>query len=182
MRIAISGTHHSGKSTLVEELSAVLPGYLTVEEPYYLLVEEGHEFAEMPSVEDFELQLERSLECLSGREPDVIFDRCPVDFLGYLLAHPDGEAFHPEKWLPRVQAAIDTLDLIVFLPVEARDRIALPPSEDAGFRREVDEKLKEILLDGSLDLELEVIEVIGSLRERVEQVIAYLQEREEVRS
>src|SRR5215204_5416079 len=138
MRIAISGTHHSGKSTLVEELSAVLPGYLTVEEPYFLLMEEGHEF-------DFELQLERSIELLSESEPDVIFDRCPVDMLGYLLVL--AEDFHLEKWLPRVQAAIDTLDLIVFLPVEERDRIDLPPAQDAGLRIDVDQALKEIFLD-----------------------------------
>ena len=173
MRIAISGTHHSGKSTLVEELSAVLPGYLTVEEPYYLLVEEGHEFAEMPSVEDFELQLERSIKCLSGDEPDVIFDRCPIDMLGYLLVLADG--FPLKKWLPRVQAAIDTLDLIVFLSVEKRDRIALPPSVDAGFRLDVDQKLKEIFLDGSLDLEMEVLEVTGALDERVKQVLRAIQ-------
>jgi len=170
MRIAISGTHHSGKSTLVEELAAVLPGYLTVEEPYYLLVEEGHELAETPSVEDFELQLERSIELLSGSEPEVIFDRCPIDMLGYLLALAEG--FHLEKWLPRVQAAIDTLDLIVFLPVEARDRIDLSPSEDANFRLDVDHKLKEILLDDSLDLEMNVLEVTGSLQERVRRVLS----------
>jgi predicted ATPase len=172
MRIAISGTHHSGKSTLVEELSAVLSGYLTMDEPYYLLVEEGHEFAEMPSVEDFELQLERSIECLSGNEPDVIFDRCPVDMLGYLLVL--AEDFHLEKWLPRVQAAIDTLDLIGFLPIEDRDRVTLPPSEDPGFRLDVDQKLKEILLDDSLDLGMEVIEVTGPLHERVRQVLRHL--------
>ena len=83
MRIAVSGTHFSGKSTLVEELAAALPGYLAVEEPYFLLMEEGHEF-------DFELQLERSIELLSGSEPDVIFDRCPVDMLGYLLVLSEG--------------------------------------------------------------------------------------------
>lgn len=174
MRIAISGTHHSGKSTLVEEVAAVLPGYLTVEEPYYLLAEEGHEFAEMPSIEDFELQLERSIQCLSGSEPDVIFDRCPIDMLGYLLAHLDTEGSHLEKWLPRVQAAIDTLDLIVFLPVEARDRIALPPSVDAGFRLDVDRTLKEIFLEDSLDLEMDVVEVTGALQERVRQVMSHL--------
>ena len=47
MRIAISGTHFSGKSTLVEALSEALPQYTIVEEPYYLLQEEGHEFAEI---------------------------------------------------------------------------------------------------------------------------------------
>ena len=165
MRIAVSGTHCSGKSTLVEELSSVLPGYLTVEEPYYLLMEEGHEF-------DFELQLERSIECLSGSEPDVIFDRCPIDMLGYLLVLAEG--FHLKKWLPRVQAAIDTLDLIVFLPVEERDRIDLPPSQDAGLRLDVDQALKEIFLDGSLDLEIEALVVTGPLRERVRQVLSHL--------
>lgn len=172
MRIAISGTHHSGKSTLVEELSATLPRYSTVEEPYYQLVDEGHEFAEMPSADDFELQLERSIECLSGREPDVVFDRCPVDMLGYLMVLADD--FPLKKWLPRVQAAIDTLDLIVFLPVEEPDRIALPPSQDARFRLDVDQALKEIFLDDSLDLEMEVLEVTGSLRERVKQVLSHL--------
>ena len=165
MRIAVSGTHFSGKSTLVEELSAALPGYLTVDEPYHLLMEEGHEF-------DFELQLERSIELLGGNEPDVIFDRCPVDMLGYLLVHE--EDFHLERWLPRVQAAIDTLDLIVFLPVEEPDRIELPPSQDAGFRLDVDQALKEIFLDGSLDLEMDVLEVTGSLPERVEQLLSHL--------
>lgn len=176
MRIAISGTHHSGKSTLVEELAAVLPGYLIVEEPYWLLVEEGHDFAETQSVEDFELQLERSLACLGGDEPDVLFDRCPIDMLGYLLVLADG--FPLKSWLPRVQAAIDTLDLIVFLPVEERDRIALSPSEDADFRLDVDQKLKEIFLDGSLGLEMEVVEVTGTLRERVRRMLAEIQGRE----
>jgi hypothetical protein len=67
-------------------------------------------------VEDFELQLERSIACLHEGESNVIFDRCPADFLGYLLTHRDAEAFELEEWLPRVRAAIETLDLIVFVP------------------------------------------------------------------
>jgi uridine kinase len=47
VRIAISGTHFSGKSTLVGGLSDALPTYSIVEEPYVLLAEEGYEFAEM---------------------------------------------------------------------------------------------------------------------------------------
>ena len=62
MRIAITGTHFSGKSTLVEALSEALPHHIIVEEPYRLLEEEGYEFPELPSLEDFELQLERSIE------------------------------------------------------------------------------------------------------------------------
>jgi thymidylate kinase len=171
MRIAISGTHFSGKSTLVEALSEELPQYTTVEEPYYLLQEEGYEFAESPSLEDFEQQLERSIESLDESSPNVIFDRCPADILSYLLVHADVDAFNLERWLPRVQAAIGTLDLIVFLPIEEPDRIVLPFSQDAEYRRRVDEKLKEIILENAFNFEVEVLEVTGSLKMRVERVL-----------
>lgn len=178
MRIAISGTHFSGKSTLVEALSEELPQYTTVEEPYYLLQEEGYEFAESPSIEDFELQLERSIENLDESSPNVIFDRCPADILGYLLAHTDVEAFDLEGWLPRIQAAIRKLDLIVFLPIEERDRIVLPFSQDAEYRQRVDEKLKEIMLENPFDFEVDVLEVTGSLKTRVERVLANISDKD----
>ena len=176
MRIAISGTHFSGKSTLVEALSEALPQYITVEEPYHLLQEEGYEFAEMPSIEDFELQLERSIENLDEGNPNAIFDRCPADILGYLLSHPDAEAFDLKKWLPRVQTAIRKLDLVVFLPIEEPDRIVLPLSEDAAYRQRVDEKLKEIILENSFVFEMDVLEVTGSPRTRVKRVLAHISE------
>ena len=178
MRIAVSGTHFSGKTTLVEALSEALPGYAIVEEPYYLLQEEGYEFAEMPSLEDFELQLERSIELLDENTPNVIFDRCPADFQGYLLTHIDAEAFDLEKKLPRVQAAVEKLDLLIFLPVEEPDRIVLPLSQNAAYRRRVDEKLKEILLDNPFDLEVDVLEATGSLKARVEQVLAHISRKD----
>jgi predicted ATPase len=176
MRIAISGTHFSGKSTLVEALSEALPQYTTVEEPYHRLQEEGYEFAELPSLEDFELQLERSIENLDESDPNVIFDRCPADLLGYLLSHTDAEAFELEKWLPRVRTAVRKLDLVVFIPIEEPDRIVLPLSQDAAYRRRVDEKLKEILLDNSFDLEVDVLEITGSPQTRVERVLSHISE------
>jgi hypothetical protein len=174
MRIAVSGTHYSGKSTLVEELARRLPGYQAVEEPYHLLVEEGHDFPELPSIEDFELQLKRSIENLEEKEADVLFDRCPADLLAYLLTHEEADSFDLERWLPRVRAAVESLDLIVFLPVEDRDRIPLPASEDAGLRRRVDEALREILLENRFDWDVDVLEVSGPLAERVRQVTAEL--------
>jgi predicted ATPase len=174
MRIAVSGTHFSGKSTLVEALSDALPEYTIVEEPYYLLLEEGYEFAELPSLEDFELQLERSIELLGENSPNVIFDRSPADILGYLLSHIDAEAFDLEKRLPRVQAAIRKLDLVVFLPIEEPDRVVLPLSQDAAYRQRVDEKLKEIFLENSFDLEVDVLEITGSPKARVERVLAHI--------
>jgi predicted ATPase len=174
MRIAISGTHRSGKSTLVEELSGELPEYSTVEEPYYLLAEEGYEFAEMPSIEDFELQLERSIACLEENDPNVLFDRCPADLLGYLLTHSDAEAFDLKRWLPRVRKAMETLDLVIFLPLEERDRIALSSSEDPELRMLVDEKLREIFLEDPFGFDVAVLQVTGSPRERVRRVLMAL--------
>ena len=164
MRIAISGTHFSGKSTLVEALSEALPQYTTMDEPYHLLQEEEYEFAEMPSIEDFELQLERSIESMDEIAPNILFDRCPADIMGYLLSHTDVEAFNLAEWLPRIQTAIRKLDLIVFLPIEEPDRIVLPSSQDAAYRQHVDEMLKEIILENSFDFDMDVLEVTGSLK------------------
>jgi predicted ATPase len=177
MRIAISGTHCSGKSTLVEALCEELPQYTAVEEPYQLLAEEGYEFGESPSIEDFELQLERSIETLAESGKNVIFDRCPADILGYLLSHTDAEAFDLDAWLPRVQTAVRKLDLIVFLPVEEPDRIVLPLSQDAEYRQRVDEKLHEIILEDPFDFDVDVLEVTGSPQVRVRRVLENISSR-----
>jgi uridine kinase len=45
MRVGISGTHGTGKTTLAEALCAHLPGHVAADEPYYLLEDEGYEFS-----------------------------------------------------------------------------------------------------------------------------------------
>ncbi|NVJ22420.1 MULTISPECIES: AAA family ATPase [Myxococcus] len=174
MRIAVSGTHRAGKSTLIDELSEQLPTYVTVDEPYHQLEEEGHEFPQPPSVEDFEAQLARSIANLEDAPRDVLFDRCPVDFIGYLLAHEDSDAFDVEAWLPRVREAVQGLDLIVLVGIERPDRISCSVSDDNDLRVAVDEKLKELLLDGAYAFDVEVLEVEGSLSARAKQVLAHL--------
>ena len=174
MKIAISGAHRTGKTTLLEELGRALPSYVVVAEPYYLLEEEGHEFAEAPALEDFELQLKRSLDLLADSEGDQLFDRCPADFLAYLLTHRDADAFDLRRWLPRVRSAMRQLDLVVFVPLEEPDRILVSDPEDDDLRRRVDEELREILLDDRWDFDVEVIDVTGSPRARARQVLAAL--------
>ena len=66
MRLALSGTHAVGKSTLIAELHRELPAYAVVDEPYHELLDEGHEFADRPSVDDFLVQLERSIARLTS--------------------------------------------------------------------------------------------------------------------
>jgi hypothetical protein len=172
VRIAFSGSHRVGKSTLVEHVADALPRYTIVDEPYHLLEEEGYEFSEAPSLEDFEAQLERSLDAVEEGAQDVLFDRCPADIFAYLLAHADADAFEPEDWLERTREAMQTLDLIVFVPIEERDRIALPSHEDGAYRLAVHEKLHELLVEDALGFETDVLTVHGDVRARVDQVMA----------
>lgn len=174
MRIAVSGAHRTGKTSLIAELTRALPTYGAVDEPYYLLEEEGHEFGEMPSVEDFELQLDRSIESIVDSEPDQIFDRCPADILAYLLTHDDAGGFDLASWLPRVQRAMERLDLIVFVPVERPDRVTVFGLHERDLRRRVDEKLREIILSDRWGFGVNVMEVTGATQERMRQVLAHV--------
>ncbi|MHA7631623.1 AAA family ATPase [Corallococcus sp. M7] len=176
MRIAMSGTHRAGKSTLIEDLGEELPEYRAIDEPYHLLEEEGYAFASPPVLEDFVEQLRRSLDLLEEEDTrNILFDRCPLDFLGYLLTHEDADAFDVEEWLPRIRSTLQTLDFVVFVPIEERDRIRLPAHEDSQLRREVDEKLAWILLDDPFELGVEVLSVQGSATARVAQVLERLE-------
>lgn len=168
MRIAFSGAHRVGKSTLIEAVADALGGYKTVDEPYYLLEEDGYEFADPPSREDFEAQLECSLSAIEEVERDVLFDRCPLDLLAYLLV--DDDEFDAEPWLPRIRAALRTLDMVVFVPIEAR--VAIPAHEDADYRSAVDDKLRELLVDDVLGLGVQVLTIGGDLRSRIAEVVA----------
>jgi hypothetical protein len=171
MRIAISGSHLVGKTTLAEALVEALPRYELVPEPYYLLEEDGYEFAESPSIEDFERQLERSFQCIQDSGADVVFDRCPLDILGYLVTHRDAEAFHIEDWMPRVRDAVAMLDLIVFVPIEHPDRVAVPRSQ-ARLRADVDAALSDIIVDDAYGLGFAVITAEGTPDARVRHVVA----------
>jgi len=173
MRIAISGTHLVGKTTLAEALAEALPGHELVSEPYYLLEEDGHEFAEMPSLEDFELQLDRSIGCVQESGTDAVFDRCPLDILGYLITHRDADAFRLEDWMPRVREAMAKLDLIVFVPIEDPDRVAVPRSQ-ARLRSDVDMVLTDLIVDDAYGLGIDVITVAGTPAARLRVVTARL--------
>jgi len=173
MRIAISGSHLVGKTTLAEALAEALPGYELVPEPYFMLEEDGYEFAEMPSIEDFEAQLERSLQSVEESETNVIFDRCALDILGYLTTHQDADAFRLEEWMRRVRESVAKLDLIVFVPIEETDRLVVPRSQ-IRLRAEVDTVLRDIIVDDAHGLEIDVITATGTPAARLRQVVAHL--------
>jgi deoxyadenosine/deoxycytidine kinase len=88
MRVAVSGTHATGKSTLAEDFVENHPEFVLELEPYHVLQEQfGIDFAEEPTQESFITQLEYSLKRTNAYEKkdNVIFDRCPIDYIAYLM-------------------------------------------------------------------------------------------------
>jgi hypothetical protein len=175
MRIAVSGTHAVGKSTLAQELGDVLSGYQVVEEPHYALLDEGYAFAAEPTVEDLEIQLERSITSLAGVSAGrVLFDRCPADYLAYLAALPHADPSTLAMWMSSAQGVLGGLDLIVYVPVERPDRIEVPETEGRRLRKRVDTTLREMLVDDTWGFGVPVLEVRGTPGERARSVLRHL--------
>ena len=173
MRVAISGAHATGKSTLAVDLALELPGHVVAEELYYTMQGEGFDFPAEPTADDFAMMLERSVAVLRDTQSrDVIFDRCPVDYLGYVAAGERDRSALGE-WLPHVTASVSSLDLIVFVPIEHPDRIDVPASEGRRLRRRVDGVLRDMLIEDAWGLGAPVVEVSGAPADRVQQVLAF---------
>ena len=162
MRIAVTGTHCVGKSTLIDEFLAHNPDFAHEPEPYTTLVEDlGEEFSADPTVEDFRRQLEFSIEQTGKHAPGekVIFERCPVDFLAYIAALEPNDV---EALVGPVSEAIKQLDLIVYLPIEHDD------AEYPKLRKATDRKLRSILLDDEFGMiDVPVVEASGSTEQRL---------------
>ena len=140
MRIAVSGTHGVGKSTLIDEFVRRHPEFVLEPEPYTVLVEDfGEEFSAEPCVEDFRRQLEFNIERLSeyAADDNVIYERCPVDFLAYIHALDPQST---EVLLESITKAMQQLDLIVYIPLDATSG----EDEFPKLQRAVDRRLSAI--------------------------------------
>jgi hypothetical protein len=174
MRIAVCGTHGTGKTTLVEALAPHLSGYEVIDEPYRQLEDEGEEFAERPAAGDFERQLERALACLAESGADSLFDRCPADLLGYLESVDDADGVDLQAWIDRAHPVMARLQLLVFVGIEQPDRIDPAGLRFRRLRRDVDDALRDIVLDDRWSFGVPAIEVTGSTADRVGQVLRHL--------
>jgi predicted ATPase len=178
LRLAISGSHATGKSTLAAELRTALAGYTFVEEAYFHLLEEGHEFRAKPTTDDIASQLRRSIDLIgSTSDPNVVFERCPVDYLAYLAAlRADTDTLR--YWFQESREALATLDALIFVPVERPDRIAVGSDDQPKLRNAVDRQLRDGLLEDSWDLGLTVHECHGSPATRAAQVLSIIRRQQ----
>ncbi len=143
MRIAISGTHFMGKTTLINDFIQRHPEYIKVIEPYYKLEKEQEQSLE-PSFESLVEQLDYSIADLNKHadQPNIIFDRCPIDFIAYAMCIADKEEIdiHDTEISDRfeeIKNALDTLDLIVFLPITKEHDIEYT-EENPAYRKRAD--------------------------------------------
>lgn len=174
MRIAVTGTHGVGKTTLIDDFVAAWPRFAREQEPYWALAQQGVPFANGATVPDLEQQLVASCEMILGSDSThVVFDRCPLDFVAYLELVAADEDFEWEpsgRLLSRMDAAVAALDVIAFVPLVAPDEIAVT-IEFPRLRARVDRRLKAMLRQddlGLLDGGPRVVEVSGSRRERLQ--------------
>jgi len=178
MRVAISGTHGCGKSTLIDAFLLGHGDYLHEPEPYEALQDlYGEGFAAEPSAEDFYRQLEYHVERLGHYRTNdrVIFERSAADFLAYMLALGDlgratADARLAGQSVEVARGALVHLDLIVYIPAK-RGGSLVAEAEDLQLRRAVDARLEGILLDDDFGLlsgtRPWVVEAVGTTSQRL---------------
>ena len=159
MRIAISGTHFMGKSTFIEDFIEKYPSYKHEAEPYYRFQEEISTGLSLePCLDSFLEQLDYSINQLNecATEQNVIFDRCPVDFLAYIMCELDKESIdindsEVSERFADVKAALNHLDLIIFLPITKEHPIEYT-EENSAYRKAADKCFKKLYRDDACDI------------------------------
>ena len=186
MRIAVSGTHYMGKSTLIEDFIETHPEYRKEIEAYYRLQETKEmESSLEPSLESLIEQLDYSIEQLNecANEANVIFDRCPVDYLAYAMTLANQESFDINdseimERLSEIKEALNHLDIIVFLPITHEHCIDYT-EENPVFRKKADQFFKQLYRDEIVDIfprynHPKIIELWGDRKARIKSLENYI--------
>jgi AAA domain-containing protein len=175
MRVGISGTHGTGKTTLAEALCAHLPGHVAADEPYYLLEEQGHEFGFPPALEDYRALLACSLRSLSPPLlPGIVFDRTPLDYLAYMAATGADPCYEADA--ATLRPALASLDLLVITLITPETEQVLPAAEMPRLRSHMNDALLDLVYDDPLNAwaDIPVLELTGPLDGRLDAVLAAL--------
>jgi hypothetical protein len=159
MRVAVSGSHSTGKSTLIAAFIARRPGYTYEPEAFETLADDMDLISSGPTLEALQSLVHYTAAELA-RHPSgarVIHERSPVDYLAYAAVSREGRskseaAAFFAACLPVVRRAVRDLDLIVLLPASATGPIRARPGENGRLRRRVDRRLRRSLIDNDDDL------------------------------
>jgi len=158
MRLAVSGSHGTGKSTLIAAFVDLRPEYRYEPEAYETLADDiPLSSSEGPSPDGLRSLLDYTIAALSSHatETSVVFERSPIDYLAYASACRDAWSGPTTRdflaaAVPAVRTSLRHLDLIALLPVS--DAIPPRPDDDERFRKRVDDRLRRALIDDDFDL------------------------------
>lgn len=171
MRIVVSGTHASGKSTLISDFAVRHPEYAVLPDPFELVDEAW----DSPTAALFAAQLRISATRLDPDESaeHLIAERGPLDFLAYLLALDDltGGSISPE-FLERSTAitreALEHVDLLVVLPLTVTDEIVADVDEHLALREAMNDVLVDLIDDSDVVGDrAHVVEITGDRNQRL---------------
>ncbi|MGX5680354.1 AAA family ATPase [Schumannella luteola] len=171
MRIVVSGTHASGKSTLISDFATRHPEFSVLPDPFELVDESW----DAPGGAAFAAQLRLSAARLETTQVSgpVIAERGPWDFLAYLLAsdelqgRPSSSAVL-QRSAELCRAAAGHVDLLVLLPLNPRDGIVAGDDEYPELRDAMNDQLLDLIDD--IDVianEVRVSEIHGSPEQRL---------------
>jgi predicted ATPase len=159
VRVAVSGAHSTGKSTLIASFLAERPEYAHEPEAFEALADDVDlTHTEGPTREGLALLLRHTIETVVRYRAgeSVVFERSPVDYLAYSASsvrswsRDERSAFRSEH-VPEVREVLGYLDLIVLLPAP-KNGVEGRVGESPAFRRRVDQALRAALLDDEYDL------------------------------
>ena len=189
MRIAISGSHSLGKSTLVWDWVKHHPQYRREEEPFRALDLEMYDirFRQESNRLHNGIQMYYNasrVNLYSTISDCVIFDRAPVDYIAYSQYTADkkttdiDDAF-VSAMVPRVKETMQRLDLIAFVPMTDRWPVEMEDDGirpvDLAYRAEVDAIFKQIYRNDRYSVmpdmhRPKLVELWGSREERIKQL------------
>ena len=166
MRIAISGAHSQGKSTVVWDWVKRHPHYIREEEPFRALHAEGYDIQFRQECNrlhnGIQMYYNASRVNAYGASNDcVIFDRSPVDYIAYSqytadYATTDIDNAFVEGMVPRVRQTLEHIDLLVFVPISDQWPVEMEDDGirpiDLPYRSEVDAIFKQIYREKRFDV------------------------------
>ncbi|MGW8483179.1 AAA family ATPase [Microbacterium sp. NPDC055903] len=168
MRIVVSGTHGTGKSTVISAFAARHPTFEVHADPHDLT---GSGSGVDSFIEQFHVAARRLQRLPAGR--DAVLERCPLDFLAYLeawdaLGRPGRAAAAIPDLVEPAVSAMAAVDLLVVLPLSTASGIHLPADEDLDLREEMDAALLTLTEDPDLvPGSVRMIELAGTPEERL---------------
>jgi nicotinamide riboside kinase len=182
MRITISGTQSTGKTTLANDLAEVVPNARVEPEPFRVLQKRLGLVSGLESMtpgQELELILhnQRRLQALRAGET-VFYDRCALDALAHaLVARDGGNGAFSTEWIERLRTetniAMQSVDLVIVVSLEEGMSLEADGvrSTDAAYRVAVDEVIERLA-----STEKNTLFVQGDRTERVRRVLHSLEE------